>query len=149
MKKLVIASAIALMASTASALDLSVSQTRDFGRVERNGVGLAVGHNVGPVHLGLGVERFTKGTNDLDRYSLVASYDVLKTKVGSVAVKAGGAYLNNERGSDGFAAVAGLGYRFPVTKTVSVGVDVVRQFGQERVSAQDGNRATAVVTLKF
>lgn len=149
MKKFVIGSLVALAASSSFAWDLSVTQTRDFGTVERNGAGLAVGHNVGPVHVSLGAQRFQKGNNDLDRYSLMASYDVVKTKLGNFSVKGGGAYLNNQVGQDGYAAVAGVGYTFPITKALSFGLDATRQFGQDRVSRQDGNAVTAALTVKF
>ena len=148
MKKLIIGTAIAIAASSASALDLNVSMTRDM-TAERNGVGLMVGNKVGPVHVGLGVDRFVKGNNDLDRYSLVASYDVLKTKVGTLSAKGGGAYLDRQTGKDGFAALAGVGYTLPLTKTLALDVDVVRQFGQDRVKSLDGNVVSAGLTLKF
>jgi hypothetical protein len=37
----------------------------------------------------------------------------------------------------------------PVTKQVSLGVDVARQYGQDRVSQSDGNRVTAGLKYRF
>lgn len=148
MKKLVIGSLFALAATTASAWDISATATRDF-HAERNGGGLALGHNVGPVRVSLGAERFIAGKNDLDRYNIMASYDVVKTKLGNLSVVGGGAYLDNQTGQDGFAALAGVGYSFPLTKVVTLGVTATRQFGQDRVKSADGNSVTAGLRFKF
>lgn len=148
MKKLIIGSAIAIAASSAAALDLGVNTTRDMS-ADRNGYGLSLGSKVGPVQATVGIDRFVKGNNDLDRYSLILSYDVLATKFGTLSVKGGGAYLNRQTGKDGYAAVTGVGYSLPLTKTVSLGVDFTRQYGQDRVKSLDGNAVTAGLTVKF
>jgi outer membrane autotransporter protein len=43
----------------------------------------------------------------------------------------------------------GAGVSVPVTKQVSIGLDVARQYGQDRVSQFDGNRVTAGVNYRF
>jgi outer membrane autotransporter protein len=150
MKKILIATAIALAATAASALEVGVTTTRDYsGADNRNSGGITVGQRFGPVGLTAGFERFTTGTNDQDRYSVVAGYDVTKIGTATVAVKTGAAYLNNQTGSNGYAMTVGAGISVPVTKQVSVGVDVARQYGQDRVSQFDGNRVTAGVSYRF
>jgi outer membrane autotransporter protein len=66
-----------------------------------------------------------------------------------VGVRAGGAYLNNQTGADGYAAVVGVGASVPVTKQVSLTVDVTRQYGQDRVQSFDGDRVTAGLKYRF
>ena len=149
MKKIAIASLIALAATTASALEVGVTTTREYIGTNSNGAGITVGEKFGKVGVTAGFERFTAGTNDQDRYSLVAGYDVAQIGTATVAVKTGAAYLNNQTGSNGYAMTIGAGVSVPVTKQVSIGLDVARQYGQDRVSQFDGNRVTAGVNYRF
>ena len=150
MKKILIATVIALTATMASALEVGVTTTRDYsGADNRNGAGVTVGHKFGAVGVTAGFERMTAGTNDQDRYSVTAGYDVAKVGTATVAVKTGVAYLNNQTGQDGYAMTVGAGITVPVTKQVSVGLDLTRQYGQDRVNQFDGNRVTAGVKYRF
>ena len=150
MKKLAIASLIALAAATASAVEVGVTTTTDYSGVQdRQGFGVSVGQKVGAIGITGGFERFTKGSNDQDRYSVVAGYDVAKIGPVIVTPKLGVAYLNNQTNKDGYALTVGVGASVPVTKQVSVTLDVARQFGQDSVSKFDGNRATAGVKYSF
>lgn len=150
MKKIAIASIIALAATTASALEVGVTGTRDYSGAEnRNGVGVTVGHNYGKVGVTAGFERATKGDNDQDRYSLVAGYDVAKLGPVTVTPKVGVAYLNNQIGENGYAMTVGVGASVPVTKQISLTADVARQYGQDRVNQFDGNRVTVGLKYRF
>ena len=149
MKKIAIASLIATAAIAASAMEVGVTTTRDYGTADRTGAGITVGQKFGAVGVTAGFERFTKGTNDQDRYSLVAGYDVAKVGPVTVTPKVGVAYLNNQSGQDGYAMTVGVGASVPVTKQISLGVDVARQYGQDRVQAFDGNRVTVGLNYKF
>lgn len=150
MKKFAIASLIALAATAASALEVGVTTTSDYSGVDkRAGYGLTVGQSYGKLSATAGFERFTSGTNDQDRYSIVGGYEVAKVGPATVAVKTGVAYLNNQRGSDGYAMTVGAGVTVPVTKQILLNVDAVRQYGQDRVNAFDGNRVTAGVSYRF
>lgn len=149
MKKITIAAAIALAATAASALELGVTQTRDYAGDNRNGAGLTVGTNVGVVGVTAGFERFTAGANDQDRYSITAGRDVAKLGPVTVSAKAGVAYLNNQTGANGYALTVGAGASVPVTKTVSATLDVAHQYGQDRVAQYDGNRVTVGLKYKF
>ena len=148
MKKMLL---VALLTASlgASALEIGVTGTRDYSGVDRTGYGLTVGQKAGAVGVTGGFERFTTGTNDQDRYSLVVGYDVAKLGVVTVTPKVGVAYLNNQTTADGYAMTVGVGASAPVTKQVSVGLDVARQYGQDRVSQFDGNRVTAAVKYSF
>ncbi len=166
MKKILIATAVVLAATAASALEVGITQTRDYSttaevdcgfvigpstcpKQNRNGVGLTVGEKFGRVGITAGFERFTTGTNDQDRLSLVAGYDVAKIGAVTVTPKVGVAHLNNQSGADGYAMTVGVGASVPVTKQVSLTADVARQYGQDRVQAFDGNRATIGVRYSF
>ena len=148
MKKMLL---VALLTASlgASALEIGVTGTRDYSGVDRTGYGLTVGQKAGAVGVTGGFERFTTGTNDQDRYSLVVGYDVAKLGVVTVTPKVGVAYLNNQTTADGYAMTVGVGASVPVTKQVSVGLDVARQYGQDRVSQFDSNRVTAAVKYSF
>ena len=150
MKKIAIASIIALAATAASALEVGVTGTRDYSGAEnRNGAGVTIGQSYGKVGVTAGFERFTKGDNDQDRYSVVAGYDVAKVGPVTVTPKVGVAYLNNQVGENGYAMTVGVGASVPVTKQVSLTADVARQYGQDRVQAFDGNRVTVGLKYKF
>ena len=150
MKKFAIASIIALAATAASAVEVGVIGTRDYSGAEnRNSAGITLGQSFGKVGVTAGFERFTKGTNDQDRYSLVAGYDVAKLGAVTVTPKVGVAYLNNQVGENGYAMTVGVGASLPVTKQVSVTADVARQYGQDRVNQFDGNHVTVGLKYRF
>jgi hypothetical protein len=149
MKKFAIATMIALAATAASALEVGVTTARDYAGNNRNANGVTVGEKFGAVTLTAGFDRATLGTNDQDRYSLVAGYNVAKLGPVTVAVKGGAAYLNNQTGQDGYAALVGVGASVPVTKQVAFTVDAARQYGQDRVQSFDGNRVTAGLKYNF
>ena len=149
MKKFAIATAIALAATAASALEVGVTTARDYNGDNRNAAGFTVGEKFGAVNVTAGFDRATRGTNDQDRYSVVAGVDVAKLGPVTVGVRAGGAYLNNQTGENGYAALVGVGASMPVTKQVSLTLDATRQYGQDRVQSFDGNRVTAGLKYKF
>lgn len=146
MKKLTIATLIALSATVASAAEFGVTSSRAD---DRNSFGVTVGQQFGAIGVTAGAERTSVGSNDQNRFSLIGAYDVVKLGPVTVSAKAGGAYLDNQTGTDGYAAVVGAGFSVPVTKTVTAGVDFTRQYGQDRVSQFDGNRVTAGLKFKF
>ena len=148
MKKIAIASILALSAIAASAAEVGVTTTRDDTGA-RNATGFTVGNSYGRLGVTAGFERFTKGANDQDRYSLTAGYNVAKFGAVTITPKVGAAYLDNQRGTDGYAMTVGVGASMPLTKQVTVGVDFARQYGQDRVQSFDGDRITAGVTYRF
>lgn len=149
MKKFAIATAIALAATAASALEVGVTTGRDYAGTDRNATGVTVGQNVGRFNVTAGFDRATLGANDQDRYSLVAGVNVAKLGPVAVAVRGGAAYLNNQTGADGYAALVGVGASMPVAKNVALTLDATRQYGQDRVRSSDGNRVTAGLRYSF
>lgn len=149
MKKIVLASALALAATAASALEIGVTATRDYSGDNRNFGGVTVGQNYGKLSATLGAERSSVGNSDQNRYSLVGGYDLATFGPVTVAPRAGVAYLDNQVGQDGYAMTVGVGASMPVTEQVSVGVALDRQYGQNRVQAFDGNRVTVAVKYRF
>lgn len=148
MKKFAIASLFAA-ATAASAMEVGVTAARDYAGDNRNGSGITIGQQFGAVGVTAGFERTTAGTNDQDRLSLTGSLDMARFEKTTFAVKGGVAHLNNQQSADGYALFVGAGVSVPVTKQTSVGLDIVRQYGQDRVSQFDGNRVNVAVKYKF
>jgi hypothetical protein len=149
MKKIAIASLLAVAAISASAVEVGVTAARDYAGTDRDAYGVTVGQSFGKFGVTGGFDRATKGANNQDRYTVVGSYDATKLGSATVAVKAGAAYLNNQTGSDGYAFVAGVGVSVPVANRVSLGLDYTRQEGQKSVAKFDGDRLTATVKYAF
>jgi hypothetical protein len=146
--KKVLFATLATLALSASAIEVGVNGTRDYsGSADRTGYGVTLGDKFGAIGLEAGYNRFTQGSNDQDRYSLVASYDVTKVGPVTIAVKGGVAYLDNQTGANGYAVTAGVGASVPVYKSLAATLDYRRQEGQNRVSAFDGNQVA--VGLKY
>jgi len=141
---------LATLALSASAVEVGVTGTRDYsGTTDRTGYGVTLGQKFGAVGVVAGYDRFTQSTNDQDRYSLVASYDVTKIGPVTIAVKGGVAYLNNQTVSNGYAVTAGVGASVPVVKNLAATVDYRRQEGQNRVNAFDGNQVAVGLKYSF
>jgi len=149
MKKIAIATILAAAAMSASALEVGVTGTRDYAGDNRNGGGVTLGTKVGSYGATAGIERTTQGTDAQTRISLVGDREVVKMGKISVAARVGVAHLDNTTAVDGYALTVGVGATVPVTKQVSVGLAVDRQYGQDRVQAFDGNRVTAAVKYSF
>ena len=148
MKKILFAT-LATLAFSASAVEFGVNGTRDYSGTDRTGYGVTLGEKFGAVGVEAGYNRFTQGTNDQDRYSVVGSYDVTKIGPVTLAVKAGVAYLDNQTGANGYALTAGVGASVPVVKNLAATVDYRRQEGQNRVSAFDGNQVAVGLKYSF
>lgn len=149
MKQLAIAALLVLAAGSASAVEVGVSTSRDYSGADRNGLGVTVGESFGQFGVTAGFERFTRGPVDQDRYSVIGSYTAAKVGMVSVSALGGGAYLDNQRGANGYALVYGVGASLPVAKNVTAGVALTRQVGQDRVQSSDGNKLTASVKYSF
>lgn len=150
MKKLAIATLIAMAATAASALEVTVVGTRDYsGATNRNGAGVVVSEQFGKVVVGAGVESLNKGSDNQDRYSLTAGYDLAKFGTVTVAPQVGVTFLDNQASQDGYAMTIGVGVTVPLTKQVGLTAAIARQYGQDRVQTFDGNRFTVGVKYGF
>ena len=148
MKKILFAT-LATMALSASAVEVGVNGTRDYSGTDRTGYGVTVGEKFGKFGAEVGYNKFTQGTNDQDRYSLVGSYDVTKVGPVTLAVKAGVAYLDNQTVANGYAVTAGVGGSVPVAKNLAATLDWRRQQGQKNVNAFDGSQVSAGLKYSF
>jgi outer membrane autotransporter protein len=98
-----------------------------------------IGEKFGKMGVTAGFDRYTKG-NELNKWSLVGSYDIATISKTTVAVKAGAVYLDNmSRVSNGYAALVGAGVSYPLTKTVALTADYRYQAGQSSVNTFDGS----------
>jgi hypothetical protein len=149
MKKLVIATAIALLATVANALEVGVNTSHTFSGGDRNAAGLTVGEKFGRLGVAVGVDRTQVGSNDQTRYSVVSGYDLIKLGPVTLGNKLGAAYLANQTGSDGYAVFAGVATSLAITKNLAATVDFTHQYGQARVAGYNGNSLTAGVKYKF
>ena len=102
-------------------------------------VGATVGRKFGKFGAEISFDRSTRGTENLNRWSLVGSYDMAKFGPVSVAAKAGVASMDPARARSGGAVLAGLGASYPLTKNVALVGDYYYQKGADRISATDGN----------
>ena len=149
MKKALLATALVLAATAASAVEVGVTATRDYAGENRNFGGVTIGQKYGAVGVTAGFERSYTTANDQNRWSLVGGYDLAKVGVFTITPKVGVAYLNNQTSENGYALTVGLGTSVPLTKQVSLTADVARQYGQDRVQQFDGNRVTLGAKYSF
>lgn len=150
MKKIALATVLAVAAITASAVEVGVTAVdQTTPNPNRYGYGVTVGDNFAGYNVTAGVSRFVREANDQTRFSLVGSKEVVKLGPVSLSGRVGAAFLNNQKGSDGSALTVGAGASVPVAKNVTAGVSVDRQYGQSRISSFNGNVVTAGVKYSF
>lgn len=148
MKKIAIASIIAIAAAAASAVEVGVNTGRDFG-VDRNATGVTVGERFGKAAVTAGFDRSTKGLDNQNRFSVVGSYDFYSLGPVTFDARGGLAYVDNVVARDGFAAVAGVGARYPITNNIFLTSDLTRQFGESKIEQFNSNRFTVGLKYKF
>lgn len=150
MKKIALATLLALAVGSASAVELGVQGLRDYSGQDRNGFGVSVGQKFNKVGVTAGFERFTQNTNDLDRYTVTAGYDIAKFGNLTVTPKIGVAYLNPQTTSNGWAGTVGVGASYAINKTVALTADYRYQSAiQSRVDNFNGNTVSAGVRVSF
>jgi opacity protein-like surface antigen len=133
---------------SAQAAEVGVNLSRDTANNDRTGYGFTVGQKFDKVGVSAGFDRFKTGT-DVDKYSLVGSYDVATVGTATIAVKTGVAYLHQKDSTDGFAALMGAGVSMPIAKGIAATVDYRYQAGQTRVSTLDGSTVSAGIKYSF
>lgn len=151
MKKTILAAVLALSAiGTASAREVSATGGYDFSDAETTLAGLAVSENYGAWGVTLGYDRSLRNGSEGDRVSLVVSKDLgLNVKGFPVLPKVGGAFVNPDGVRSGYAWLVGVGTRYNLSDTLSVGLDYRYQVGENDVRAWDGNQALVSVNYKF
>ena len=151
MKKLVIASVLAVAAVSASAVEVGITTQRDTSQTpDRNGLGITVGEKFDKISVTGGFERYTQNANDTNRYSLVGGYDVAKFGDITITPKIGVAYIDPTTTSNGWQGSVGVGASYAVTKTVALTADYRYQTAlQSRVDNFNGNVISAGIKVGF
>lgn len=149
MKKLAIIAILTVATGIASATDIGVRGSRNFN-ANVDSAGITVDQKLfGNVGIEGAFDRSTRGPVDVNRYSVLGTYDMTKVGNATLIAKAGAAFVDKSAGKDGYAAVAGLGVSYPVTKTVSLVTDYSYQKGQTRVKQANGGTVSAGVKVSF
>ena len=140
-----------LVAGSAQAVELGVTTQRDYSQnPDKNGFGVTVGEHFGKTSVTGGFERYTQNSNDTNRYSLVAGYDVAKFGDVTITPKVGVAYLNPTTTENGWQATAGVGASYALTKSVALTADYRYQTSlQSRVDNFNGNVVSAGLKFSF
>lgn len=147
MKKIILATAL-LASMSAQAVELGINASRDTANSDRTGYGLTIGQKYDKVGITAGFDRYTTGI-DLNKYTLVTSYDVTKVGAATIAVKGGVAYLDQKGTTDGYAALVGAGVSYPLSKQVALTADYRYQSGQSKISSLDGGTIAAGLKYSF
>lgn len=151
MKKIVLATVLALAAGVASAVEVGVTANRDYSQnQDRNGFGVTVGEKFGKTSVTGGFERYTQNSNDTNRYSLVGGYDVATIGKLTVTPKVGVAYIDPTTTANGWQGSVGVGASYAINKTTSLTADYRYQTAlQTRVENFNGNVISAGVKVSF
>jgi opacity protein-like surface antigen len=150
MKKIALATLLALAAVSASAVEIGVVGGTDFvtGGTNYGTAGITVGEHFGSFSVTADALRQTK--NNTNKYDLLAGYDIAKIGSATLTAKAGVAYIDNSwvKGDNRYAGVVGAGVSIPVTSKVSATVDYRYTDTKDAVSKyQQGN--TVLVGAKY
>lgn len=151
MKKIALATLLALAVGSASAVDVGITTQRDYSQnQDRNGFGITVGQNYGKVGVTGGFERYTQNSNDTNRYSLVGGYDVASFGPVTITPKVGVAYIDPTTTSSGWQGSVGVGATYAINKVTSLTADYRYQSAmQSRVNNFDGNVISAGIKIGF
>jgi len=147
LKKLVLVAAM-MAAVSAQAVEVGINASRDSGNSSRDGGGLTIGERFGTTGIVAGWDRYSSGT-ELNKYTLMGTYDVANFGKTLVTVKAGVAYVDQKNSTDGYAGLVGVGVSYPVYKQVSLTADYRYQAGQSRISSLDGSTVSAGLKYSF
>lgn len=148
MKKLAIIAILATVTGLASAADVGARFSNNSGN-STGSFGVTIGQKFGAFGVEAAVDRSAVASTDVNRYSLVGSYDLAKVYGVTVAAKAGVAVVDPKGSKHGEAVLAGVGVSYPLTKKVSLVADYAYQQGQERVSTWNGNTVSMGAKYSF
>jgi len=149
MKKLVIMAALAVAAVSASAVELGARGTFSSADNMADSVGVTVGQKFGKFGAEGAFDRTTRGTANVDRWSLVGSYDVVKLGPVMLAATAGVATINPSNAVSGGAVTVGANASYPLTKKFALVGGYYYQSGADRISFADGNYFTVGAKYSF
>lgn len=141
--------ALVLAAASASAADVGVRLSHAPSNGSANALGVTLGQKFGAVGVEGAFDRSTTGAVNVNKYSLVGSYDIAKFGSMTVAPKVGVAYVDPSRGLSGTALTVGVGASYPLTKQWALTTDYSYQRGQDKIRAYDGNYFTVGAKYSF
>lgn len=150
MKKIALATLLAVAAVTASAVEVGVVGGTDFLNhgSNRGTAGVTVGQHFGD--FSVAAEALRESHDNTNKYNLLAGYDFAKFGSATFTAKAGVAYIDNgtiTQHNDRYAGVVGLGTSIPVTSKVSATVDYRFTDTKDNASKFQGN--TVLVGAKY
>ena len=149
MKKIALATLLALAAISASAVEVGVVGGMDIleGHHNRDTYGLTVGQHFNAFSVTAEALREQKG--DTNKFNLVGGYDITKIGTATLTAKAGVAYIDNStiNHSNRYAGLVGAGLTVPVTSKVGLTVDYRYQAGEHNYKSFDGS--TVLVGAKY
>lgn len=148
MKKLIIASTLSLLAMSTFAVEVGlIASHENVG--SRNGAGVVVSQQVGSVSVSGEAERFTKGMDNQNRYTVLAKVP-LRT-FGSFTANVGGgfAYLDSTTMTNGYTLVGSVGVATQLTKDVSLGLDFRKQYSRGVTRLYNGYDTVLAVKYSF
>ena len=148
MKKLFVIMALSALSATAFAADVGLRYGHS-GSLGTPAIGVTLGQKFGGVGVEGAFDRATAGAVNVNRYSVIGSYDLVKLGGVTVAGKAGVAYVDPSVGRTGYAGLVGVGASFPLSKSVNLVADYSYQRGQNSVRALDGNIVSVGVKYSF
>jgi opacity protein-like surface antigen len=150
MKKIALATVLALAAVSASAVEVGVVGGTDFlnNGGNRGTAGLTIGQHFDK--FSVTAEGLRETRNNTNKYNLLAGYDVAKLGSATFTVKAGVSYIDNgtiTQHSDRYAGVIGAGVSIPVTSKIDATVDYRFTDTKENVVGFQGN--TVLVGARY
>jgi len=150
MKKIALATLLALAAATASAVEVGIVGGTDFltNGGNRGTGGVTIGQHFGDFSVSAEGLREIKGNTD--KYNLLAGYDFAKFGSATFNVKAGVAYIENTtitNHNDRYAGVVGAGVAVPVTSKIDATVDYRYTDTRDAASKFQGN--TVLVGARY
>ena len=149
MKKIALATLLAVAVGSASAVEIGLTTQRDYSQ-DRNGFGITLGQQFDKVSVTGGFERYTQGSNDMNRYSLVGGYDIAKVGDLTITPKIGVAFIDPTTTSSGWQGSVGVGASYAIAKNVAITADYRYQTDlQTRVDNFNGNVISAGVKVGF
>lgn len=149
--KLIIASVLAIVSiNTANAVELSVVGGYDFSESESVTAGVGLSETYGKWNVAGEWHRNVRDDRDGDRVSLTVSPDLgLNVYNFPVLLKAGVVHTNITDGRDGYAWLVGVGTRYSVAETLTIGADYRYYSGENDIRAWDGNHVFLSLNHKF
>ena len=153
MKKVILAVALLMVSSFASATDVGVygGQGRGTNGKSQDLAGVSVGQSFGKFGVQGTADRSTTNKVDVNRYIISGSYDVVKLGPVQTNVRVGVAYLDPQspKTTNGGAGLIGAGVVYPVTQKVSLVADYAYQKGNNITKTYNGNYFTAGAKYSF